>query len=576
MGTSTELDAALRASRGSFAMTGVFSFFINLLMLTAPLYMLQIYDRVLTSRSVETLVGLSVLAGAMLLVMGGLEFVRSRILVRVGARLDQQLNTRVFETIFRQSLIEPNTNRGQAFQDADTVRQFLTGPAPAAFFDAPWMPVYLFVIFLFHPVLGLAALIGAVLLFALALCNEVLTRKPLQQAGLEISTANSVAANSLRNADAIAAMGMLPGILARWRGQHERGIALQGQASDSAGTIAAGSRSLRMFLQVAILGAGAALAIKEIITPGTMIAASIIMGRALAPVEQAISHWRGFVAMRAAYHRLNRLLDYHRIGAETLPLPAPNGHVTVEALVAAPPNAAKPVLRNVSFALNPGEALGVIGPSASGKTTLARLLLGVWRPISGTVRLDGAEVSAWPSDDLGKFVGYLPQDVDLLDGSVADNICRFEADAAPQAIIKAARCADVHELILKLPKGYETRVAEGGAALSGGQRQRIGLARALYGDPVLVVLDEPNANLDATGDAALTKAIVDLKMRGATVVVMAHRPSAIAAVDKLLILRDGAVQDFGPRDAVLARSGVQAVPVRLKVVEPAGAEVGEG
>lgn len=555
-------------------MTGVFSFFINLLMLTAPLYMLQIYDRVLTSRSVETLVALTVLAAAMLLVMGALELIRSRVLVRTGARIDQLLCARLFETIFRQSLIEPNTNRGQAFRDADTVRQFLTGPGPFAFFDAPWIPVYVLVIFLFHPVLGWVALAGAAVLFVLALCNEAMTRKPLQQANLEIGTANTVAAASLRNADSIAAMGMLPGILSRWRFQHERGIALQGQASDSAGSITASSKAIRLFLQVAILGAGASLAIDQLISPGTMIAASIIMGRALAPVEQAIGHWRGFVAMRAAYHRLNQLLDYHRVAEEPLALPAPKGRLTVENLVAAPPGATKPVLRDVSFSLDPGEALGVIGPSASGKTTLARLLLGVWRPLSGTVRLDGAEVHAWPRDSFGKHAGYLPQDVELFDGTVADNICRFADDADAQAIVAAAQHADVHELVLKLPKGYETRVAEGGAALSGGQRQRIALARALFGDPVFVVLDEPNANLDAAGDAALTRAIIHLKKRGAAAVVMAHRPSAIAAVDKLLVLRDGRVQDFGPKDEVLARS-VQAVPARLKVVEPGAAEVGD-
>jgi PrtD family type I secretion system ABC transporter len=551
-------------------MTGVFSFFINMLMLTAPLYMLQIYDRVLSSRSVETLVALTVLAASMLLVMGLLDFVRSRILVRTSAQIDRNLGPRVFEAIFRQSLIEPNTNRGQALRDADTVRQFLAGPGPFAFFDTPWMPLYLLVIFLFHPILGYVALAGAVVLLVLAVLNEVLTRDSLQRASQEISTANAVAAAGLRNADAIGAMGMLWPILNKWRYQHERGIALQGRASDSAGTITAVSKAVRIFLQVAILGAGASLAIKQLITPGTMIAASIIMSRALAPAEQAIGHWRGFVAMRAAYNRLNYLLECHRVGENPLPLPAPKGHLTVESLVAAPPGAPKPVLRNISFSLSPGEALGVIGPSASGKTTLARLLLGVWTPISGTVRLDGAEVSAWPSDRLGQYLGYLPQDIELFDGSVADNICRFAEDADPEAIVRAAKGADVHGLILNLPRGYETRVGEGGATLSGGQRQRIGLARALYGDPVLVVLDEPNANLDAAGDAALTRAILGLKQHGATVIVMAHRPSAIAAVDKLLILRDGQVQDFGSRKEVFARNRVQPAPSRFTVVNAGG------
>ncbi len=568
MGRRTTLGEAVRESRGSFVMTGVFSFFINLLMLTAPLYMLQIYDRVLTSRSVETLIALSVFAIGLLFVMGLLEFIRSRVLVRTSSRIDEKLSPRVFETIFRQSLIEPSTNREQALRDSDTVRQFLTGPGPFAFFDAPWMPLYLLVIFLFHPILGYIALGGALVLFALALANELLTRKPLQQANIEVATANTVAASTLRNADAISAMGMLPGILHRWRTQHDRGIGLQSTASDSAGTITAGSKAIRMFLQVAILGAGASLAIKQIITPGTMIAASIIMSRALSPAEQAIGHWRGFVAMRAAYKRLNHLFAYHDDDSEPLPLPDPQGQLDVENLVAGPPGVEKPVLENVSFSARPGEALGVIGPSASGKTTLARLLLGAWSPQSGIVRLDGADIAAIPSDSLGKHVGYLPQNVELFYGTVADNICRFSPSPDPQAIVRAAQCADVHELILKLPNGYDTPVAEGGAALSGGQRQRIGLARALYGDPVFVVLDEPNANLDAAGDAALTQAILRLKERGATVIVMAHRPSAIAAVDKLLVLQEGRVQDFGPKEEVFARNKVHTASSRLKVVQP--------
>jgi PrtD family type I secretion system ABC transporter len=575
MGRRTELDAAIRGSRGSFVMTGLFSFFINLLMLTAPLYMLQIYDRVLTSRSVETLVALTIIAAAMLLLMGALEFIRSRILVRTGAWIDERLSTPVFRAIFRQSLIEPNTDRGQALRDADTLRQFLTGPGPFAFFDAPWVPVYVLVIFLFHPLLGFIALGGAVLLFILALSNELLTRAPLNNAGATISAANTVAANSLRNADVIAAMGFLPGVLNRWRDQHEYGVAYQGVASDRSGTIGAASRVVRMFLQIAILGVGAALAIKQIISPGAMIAASIIMGRALAPVEQAIGHWRGFVAMRGAYQHLNQLLEAQPEREEALQLPKPHGRVVVDNLTAAPPGAAKPVLRNITFTLEPGEALGVIGPSASGKTTLARMMLGVWQPMAGVVRLDGADVCAWLREDLGSHVGYLPQEVALFDGNVADNICRFADGTDAKAIVAAAEAANVHDLVLGLPRGYETRVGEGGAELSGGQRQRIGLARALYGDPTFVVLDEPNANLDAAGDAALTEAILQMKRRGATVVVMAHRPSAIAAVDKLLILRDGRVQDFGLKAEVFARNNVHAVPARVKIVEPGVAEAGD-
>lgn len=564
----SELKEALRASRGRFAMTGVFSFFINLLMLTAPLYMLQVYDRVLTSRSHSTLIALTVLAGGLLIVMGFLEFIRSRVLVRTGTQIDRWLNARVFTAVFQKGLSHPSGQRDQPLRDLDAFRQFLTGPGPFALFDAPWVPLYLIVVFLFHPMLGWIALFGAVLLFAFAILNEVLTRKPLQRANLEVGAANAFAVASLRNADALAAMGMLPGILRRWARRHGEGLGLQGLASDRAGSITACTKAIRMFLQVAILGVGAALAIDQIITPGVMIAASIIMGRALAPVEQAIGHWRGFVGARAAYHRLNTLLEDHPADRETMQLPAPTGKLRIDHLTAAPPGALKPVLRDISFELDPGEALGVIGPSASGKSTLARVLVGVWPPEAGTVRLDGAQVHDWRHEDLGGFVGYLPQDVELFDGTVVENIGRFGDEVDPEAVVGAARQADVHDMILSLPNGYETPVGEYGNALSGGQRQRVGLARALYGDPVLVVLDEPNANLDAAGDEALTQAILGLKGRGATVVVMAHRPSAIAAVDKLMFLSEGRMMAFGPKDEVLAKTTHQPPPGRPSPVTP--------
>lgn len=557
---SSDLTTALQAVRGSFVMTGVFSFFINILMLTAPLYMLQVYDRVLTSRSHPTLIALTILAGGMLLVMGALDFIRSRILVRSGARIDEKLNGSVFNAVFQKCLTDRDMQGGQPLRDLDAVRQFLTGPGPFALFDAPWMPVYIAVIFLFHPMLGLIALSGACLLFAFALHNEILTRGPLQRANMLSGQANAFATSSLRNADAIAAMGMGPAMLNRWRRQHLAGLSIQGVASDRAGVISAATKAIRMFLQVAILGVGAALAIDQIITPGAMIAASIIMGRALAPVEQALGHWRGFVGARTAKRRLQELLAAYNAQDDAMQLPPPEGRLAVEALAAAPPGVAKPVLRDVSFSLDPGDALGVIGPSASGKTTLARLLVGVWPSLAGTIRLDGATVYDWPSDALGRYVGYLPQDVALFDGTVAENISRFDEEPDPEAIVAAARKANVHDMILHLPQGYDTRIGENGSTLSGGQRQRIGLARALYGDPILVVLDEPNSNLDAAGDEALTEAILGLKARGATVVVMAHRPSAIAAVDKLLFLLDGRVVAFGPKEDVLAKHTQQSTP----------------
>ena len=549
----SEVRAAMMASRGAFFMTGVFSFFINLLMLTAPLYMLQIYDRVLASRSEATLMALTVLAGGMLLVMGLLDLIRSRVLVRVGTRLDDLLNPRVFSAIFQRSLRIGRGERSQPLRDLDSLRQFLTGPGPFAFFDAPWVPLYLLVIFLFHPLLGLIALGGAVVLFAIALANELLTRKPLQQANAEVLAAYAFAETSLRNAEVLEAMGMLGGIQKRWVARHQDGLALQTTASDRAGTLTSSSKAIRMFLQVAILGVGAWLAIQQIITPGIMIAASIIMGRALAPIEQAIGHWRQFVGARSAYRRLDTLLKESPLQAGHLTLPEPKGYLSVEQVAAVPPGAARPVLKGIAFRLEPGEALGVIGPSAAGKSTLARLLVGVWPPSAGAVRLDGAELHAWNRVELGPHIGYLPQDVELFTGTVAENIGRFADEPDSEQVVQAAKRAGVHEMVLQLSDGYDTQIGENGSVLSGGQRQRIGLARALYGKPVLVVLDEPNSNLDAAGDQALTDAILGLKSQNATVVVMAHRPSAISAVDKLLMLRDGKIEAFGPKEEVLAQ-----------------------
>ena len=548
-----EVRSALGKSRGAFFMTGVFSFFINLLMLTAPLYMLQIYDRVLASRSEPTLIVLTVLAGGLLLVMGGLDLIRSRVLVRVGVKMDGLLNARVFSAVFAQALRGARGQKAQALRDLDSLRQFLTGPGPFAFFDAPWAPLYLAVVFIFHPILGFIALAGAVVLFTMALVNELVTRRPLQLANAQAISANGFAEASLRNAEVLEALGMLPAIRQRWSAQHNQGLALQATASDRAATLTSWSKAVRISLQVAILGAGAALAIQQIITPGVMIAASILMGRALAPVEQAIGQWRHFVGARQAYQRLDQLLQAVPEEAERLTLPKPEGRLAVEQLVAAPPGQRKPVLKGLSFALEPGEALGVIGPSASGKSTLARNLVGVWGPQSGAVRLDGAEVQGWDAEELGPHLGYLPQDVELFAGNVAENISRFSPEATPEAVVAAARGAGVHEMILQLDQGYDSEIGEQGSVLSGGQRQRVGLARALYGEPALVVLDEPNANLDAAGDEALTRAILALKARGATVVVMAHRPSAIAAVDKLLMLRDGRAEAFGPKEEVLAQ-----------------------
>jgi PrtD family type I secretion system ABC transporter len=549
---SSRLAQALASIRGAFAATVVFSFFINLLMFVAPLYMLQVYDRVLSSRNETTLVMLTLIAGGLLLVFGCLEVVRSRVLVRIGCRLDRVLNTQVFASVFEQSVKQPSGGHSQAIRDLDSLREFMTGAGLIAFCDAPWVPLFLAVVFLFHPVLGLVALTGALLIFLLALANELLTRKPLAEASTANVGANTFVTASLRNAEAVQAMGMLPGIVARWSNRHQRVIGLQAQASDRAGLILSASKAIRMFLQVAMLGTGAYLALQQAITPGTMIAASIIMGRALAPVEAAVGQWRGFVNARTAYQRLNDLLAGTTGQTDHMPLPAPKGQLSAERLVVAPPGARTPVLKGVTFNLAAGEAMGVIGPSGAGKSTLARALVGVWPTANGAVRLDGADMHDWDKESLGPHLGYLPQDVELFDGTVAENIARFRA-VDSEAVMQAAKMAGVHELILRLSDGYDTQIGAGGHALSGGQRQRVALARALYGDVRFILLDEPNANLDTQGDKALTEAIAQLRREGRTVVVITHGPQLLANVDKVLAIDDGQVKAFGPRQEVLSR-----------------------
>jgi PrtD family type I secretion system ABC transporter len=551
-------------------LTGVFSFAVNLLMLTAPLYMLQVYDRVLTSGSRPTLVALTVLAAGLLLTLGLLEVLRSRVLVRIGLRLDAALNPRVFEASFARQLKGRPEPPNSWLNRLASLRQFLTGQGPFALFDAPWVPLYLAVIYVFHPLLGAVATAGACVLFVLALLNELLTRRPLDAANQAAARAGGFVDGSLRNGEAIAAMGMLPALRARWNRHHAESVELQARASDFGGSITGASRAIRLALQVAILGVGAVLAIEQTITPGVMIAASIIMGRALAPVEQAIGHWRGFLSAREAYRGLAQLMADSPAREDGMALPDPAGRLSVEAVTALPPGGGSAVVRGVTFALAPGEALGIIGASAAGKSSLARVLVGAWAPAAGVVRLDGADVSQFPPADAGRWIGYLPQDVELFDGTVAENIARFRDDATSEQVVAAAREAGVHEMILRLPEGYDTPIGPRGAALSGGQRQRVALARALYGGPALLVLDEPNANLDAEGDSALTRAIQRSRERGAATVVIAHRPSAVAAVDKLAVMAAGEIRDIGPKAEVLART-TQAVPGGEQRPRPAAA-----
>ncbi len=560
----SELTKTLYAFRSIFFAAGVFSFFINVLLLAPSIYMLQIYDRVLSSRNELTLWMLTLVLLGVYILMAVLELIRSKVLVNVSNRLDNALSNRIFVAAFRRSLAQSGGNPGQSIHDFANIRQFLTGQGLFAFFDAPWAPIYIIVIFALHPLLGYLSLVGALILIAMTLITEKVTRAPLAEANAAAITSANYVSSNLRNAEVIQAMGMMSKIRQRWYVHQKKMLALQTQASDRAGLINAVTKFIRLTLQSGILGAGALLAIDGTITPGAMIAASILMGRALAPVELVIASWKGLISARSSYHRLEEVLQRFQEQPPAMSLPKPNGHVSVESLVATAPGGTIPILKGISFTASPGEIIGVIGPSASGKSTLARLLVGVWPPHSGKVRLDGSDVYLWDKEELGPWIGYLPQDVELFDGTLAENIARF-GDIDPEQVILAAQKAAVHEMILRFPQGYDTRIGEGGIILSGGQKQRIALARALYGDPSLIVLDEPNANLDDAGEIALVNAAVYLKQQGKTVFLITHRSNILGVMDKLLLLRDGLLQLYGPRDEVLnilAKAAKQAAPAQ--------------
>ncbi len=546
-----EIAQILISFKGVFRTVGVFSAIINVLMLVPVLYMLQVYDRVLSSRNETTLLMLTLMVLGAYMVMSALEFIRSFVLIRVGAQLDMKMNKRVYTAAFEQNLKQAGGNAGQALQDLTNIRQFLTGSGIFAFFDAPWFPIYLAVIYLFDPMLGTFALGGTIILIVLAYINEVISKKPLADASAMAVASGNLATNNLRNAEVISAMGMLPNLMSRWFKLHSRFLQLQAEASEKSGIITALTKFVRMSMQSLILGLGALLVLDGKITPGMMIVASILMGRATAPVDQLIGIWKNWSSTRSAYQRLNKLLEANPAREAGMSLPKPLGQVSVEAVTAAPPGSPVAVIKNLSFAIATGDVLGIIGPSGSGKSTLARLLVGIWPAAVGKVRLDGADVYHWNKDELGPSIGYLPQDVELFAGTVSENIARFgEIDA--EKVILAAKRAGVHDMILHFPQGYDTPLGDGGGGLAGGQKQRIGLARAMYDDPSLIVLDEPNSNLDDMGEQALVAAINDLRSRGKTIVLITHRTSALSTTNKLLLLRDGMAQMFGPTNQVLA------------------------
>ncbi|MEO1751816.1 type I secretion system permease/ATPase [Thiofaba sp. EF100] len=545
------LRKALLEHRRVFYAVGMFSAVVNVLLLVPSIYMLQVYDRVLTSMNVSTLIMLTVITLGLYLLMGALEWVRSMTLVRLGNQLDQQLSPRVFEAAFEEQLRDGKSSPQQPLSDLANLRQFITGSGVFAFFDAPWAPIYIAVIFLFHWKMGVLALVGAVILIALALANEWLTRHRLAEANKLAIQASGQAQGSLRNAEVVEAMGMLSAVRERWNRLNHKVLALQTEASERAGGISAATKFVRIALQSLILGLGALLVIENEMTAGMMIAGSILMGRALAPVEQLIAVWKGWISAQGAYRRLSELLERHPEQPPRTALPRPKGALQVEGLFVTPAGAPAPVLKGVSFALPAGHTLGLIGPSGSGKSTLARLLVGIWPAQAGKVRLDGADIHDWDKEQLGPHIGYLPQDIELFDGTIAENIARF-GEVDNDKLLKAAMLAGVHEMILRLPKGYDTPIGVGGQMLSGGQRQRIALARALYGDPAFLVLDEPNSNLDDVGERALLQAILSMKQQGSTIVLITHRPSILASTEAILILKEGTVAAFGPRDQVLA------------------------
>ncbi len=539
-----ELTDAIAAMRRVFLVVGAFSFAVNLLLLVPALYMLQTYDRVLTSRNESTLLLLTLILVGLLALEGALEFVRSRVLIRVSSFLDVQLAGRVFDAMFRGAARGPGANT-RVLSDLGHIRQFLAGKGLLAFFDAPWLPIYLLVVFLLSPWLGLFAAVAAAILLVLAWYNEQSTGELHVIAGRLNATAAQQAVATLRNAEVIHAMGMQGAMRNRWLAKQMEFLAVSGEASDRGAKIGGLVRFSRMVLQSGILGLGAWLVLQNQLTPGGMIAASILLGRALAPVDLAISVWRNVVSARDAFTRLNELLAEFPSSSHLVTLPKPQGAFTVEGLYLGAPGKREAILKGISFQIAAGKTVAIIGPSASGKSTLARALVGVWSPLSGKVRIDGADIDTWNREELGPCLGYLPQDVELFDGTVAENIARF-GPINSDAVIDAARQAGVHELILQLPKGYETPIGEGGVTLSGGQRQRLALARALYGKPVVVVLDEPNANLDEAGDAALIEAIRGLRRQKRTVFVVTHRPNLLAETDAVMVMAEGKIKALSP------------------------------
>lgn len=569
-GLAPEIAQSLSRCRFAFVGAGIFSGLINLLALTSSIYMLQLYDRAIPAHSIPTLIGLSLVMLILFSAYGVLDVIRTRILGRVGISIDNDLRERVMGVALEMPLRGPRgSDPHQPIRDLDQIRNFLSGAGPVALFDLPWLPFYMALVWLLHPWLGMLAVGGALVLLGLTILTDVRSRGPARDIVQSNARRQSFWEASRRNAEAVRALGMTGRVKKKWSGYSEAYLGDQLSVTDVTSTYGTISKVLRLVLQSAVLGLGAYLVIMGQATGGVMIAASILVSRALAPIEIVIGNWRGFISARQSSTRLSQTLRAMPERSETLDLPAPKDALYVEGVSVAPPGQQVMVVNNVSFKLEKGTGLGIIGPSASGKSSLARALIGAWAPVRGCVRLDGATLDQWTPDALGAHIGYLPQDIELFEGTVAENIARFDPEATSEAIIAAAQQARAHEMILRLPNGYDTQIREAGMALSAGQRQRVGLARALYGDPFLVVLDEPNSNLDAEGDAALAGAIGSIRARGGIVVVVAHRPSALGSVDSILVMNAGKVQAFGPKDEILPKVVPNQPPQSQPAVQPA-------
>lgn len=543
---------ALLSVKSWFLVAAGFSFVTNLLIMVSPLYSYQLFDRVLGSAHIDTLVFLTVIAAFAFIILGGLDALRSSLLARVGTRFERRLAGALIETGVNGAAVGAPVG-GQALRDLSQIRGFIGGPSIGPLFDAPWAPIFIIVMFLLHSALGWTALLSAIVLFGLALANEKLLRQPTTEANKLQVTAQRQAEGAIRSAETVRAMGMLPALMARWSRDQEASLIGQERSADLSATIGGISKFVRMFVQILVMAVGAYLLLIGELTSGGMIAGSMLLSRALAPVEQAISSWRQFISARQAYASIEKVMTALPARHAGLALPAPTGAVQIDKLVFLAPQTRTPIIKRVSFEIAAGEVLGVVGPSASGKSTLCRLLVGIYPASDGAVRLDGADLAQWAPERLGPYLGYLPQVVDLFPGTVAENIARMAGAPDSDQVVAAAQLAGVHDMIVRLPQGYDTPIGDGGVPLSGGQRQRVGLARAVFGMPRLVVLDEPNSNLDADGEAALMGAIAALKSAGVTVVIVAHRPQILADADRLLVMRDGEIALLGPRAEVLAR-----------------------